>query len=190
MLRRPDFTSKTIGFYQNYRPILFSVYVSSNSFINISKPFISIAVLIFFQRSVLRGWEKLSSFQLFPSFPRLQVFSTLSLSSLTRKQHLGSGGGGGFLSWSSRIRCDSWQYRASEMNGTSWNCNITRLNVTISRSSINMQTRSLVSVNNSYIFRGYSQIENSIRNVDPMSRFWSPLPPSLPLSPSYLQSVS
>ena len=170
MLRRPDFTSKTIGFYQNYRPILFSVYVSSNSFINISKPFISIAVLIFFQRSVLRGWEKLSSFQLFPSFPRLQVFSTLSLSSLTRKQHLGSGGGG-FLSWSSRIRCDSWQYRASEMNGTSWNCNITRLNVTISRSSINMQTRSLVWVNNSYIFRGYSQIENSIRNVHPMSRF-------------------
>ena len=170
MLWRPDFTSKTIGFYQNYRPVLFSVYVSTNSFIKISMPFISIAVLILFQRPVLRGWEKLSSFQLFPSFPRLQVFSTLSLSSLTRKQHLGSGGGG-FLSWSSIIHCDSWRYLASEMNGTSWNCNITRLNVTISRSSINMQTRSLVWVNNSYIFRGYSQIENSIPNVDPMSRF-------------------
>ena len=35
---------------------------------------ISTAVLILFQRSILRTWKKLNSFQLFPTLARLQVF--------------------------------------------------------------------------------------------------------------------
>ena len=52
-------------------------------------PFFSITVLILFKRSILRAWKKLNLFQFFPSLAKLQVFSTISLSSLNRKAALG-----------------------------------------------------------------------------------------------------
>ena len=52
-------------------------------------PIISIAVLVLIQRSILRAWKKLRSFQFFLSLTRLLVFSTLSLFSSYRKVALG-----------------------------------------------------------------------------------------------------
>ena len=87
LLRRLNFTSeiKVLIRLQNY--IIFSVYsisvnnlipiqtlISLSTLIKMSMLIISTAVLIWFQRSILRTWKKLNSFQLFPTLARLQVF--------------------------------------------------------------------------------------------------------------------
>ena len=73
--------------YGNYL-IPIQTLICSSSFIKIPMPIISIAVLVLFQRSILRDREKLNSFQIFLSFTRFQVFSTISESSLNRKAPL------------------------------------------------------------------------------------------------------
>ena len=53
------------------------VLISLSFFIKIPVPIISIAVLVLFQRSIMRAWKLLNLLQIFPSLDRLQLFLIL-----------------------------------------------------------------------------------------------------------------
>ena len=124
--------------YRNY-VIPIQTLICSSSFIKIPMPIISIAVLVLFQRSILRDREKLNSFQLFLSFTRFQVFSTISKSSLNRKAPLKRK-----FSW---LGLQQNVAIADDIVQEIW---IKR--VMFSRSSVNIQNRILVWVNNSFSY--------------------------------------
>ena len=106
-------------------------------------PIISIAVLILFQRSILRPWKKLNSLQFLPSLAGWQCFLHTDYQSLNGKAALGR-----------KISCLGLQQpvaitddnRTGDTNQTG--------NVTISRSYVNIQNRILVWTNNSCTFLG------------------------------------
>ena len=122
--------------------------ICSSSFIKIPMPITSIAVLVLLQRSILRDREKLNSFQLFLSFTRFQVFSTISESSLNRKVALKRK-----FSW---LGLQQSVAIADDIVQEIW---IKR--VMFSRSSVNIQNRILVWVSNSFSYLFYENVELS-----------------------------